>query len=150
MADLTPHKFMTAAAAREFILSGAAVFTIVSEASDERYTYKVQDGDNIHFVKLQTGPNNNAHWTYLGVIRHGVFTLTRKSGLRDISLPYRAFQYMWQRLVRDEIAPKLQIWHVGRCGRCGRALTVPESIARGFGPECIEIIDAAKNLHGDH
>jgi len=24
-----------------------------------------------------------------------------------------------------------------RCGRCGRVLTVPESVESGFGPECI-------------
>jgi hypothetical protein len=29
------------------------------------------------------------------------------------------------------------IWHEGRCGRCGRRLTVPESIESGYGPECI-------------
>ena len=30
----------------------------------------------------------------------------------------------------------LEVWHEGRCGRCNRALTVPESIASGIGPEC--------------
>lgn len=28
------------------------------------------------------------------------------------------------------------IKHAGRCGRCGRILTVPESIDLGLGPEC--------------
>jgi hypothetical protein len=30
----------------------------------------------------------------------------------------------------------LEVWHEGRCGACGRRLTVPESIERGLGPEC--------------
>lgn len=34
------------------------------------------------------------------------------------------------------IPPSLEVWHEGRCGRCGRALTVPESIASGIGPVC--------------
>jgi hypothetical protein len=32
------------------------------------------------------------------------------------------------------------VWHEGRCGRCGRKLTVPESIESGFGPECASIL----------
>lgn len=31
---------------------------------------------------------------------------------------------------------RLQVWHEGRCGRCGRKLTVPSSIETGLGPEC--------------
>lgn len=134
--------FLSAVAAREFILAGVAVFTIVSEATDERYTFKVEKSDRgVWFVKYQIGPDNNAHYTYLGMIKGDVFKLTRQSKNNFYSTPFRAFQYMWQRLVRDEIAPKLQIWHVGRCGRCGRPLTVPQSIERGFGPECQEILD---------
>jgi hypothetical protein len=37
----------------------------------------------------------------------------------------------------------LEVWHEGRCGRCGRALTVPESVERGIGPECWELRRAA-------
>ena len=33
-------------------------------------------------------------------------------------------------------------WHEGRCGRCGRKLTVPESIEAGYGPECINLVAA--------
>ena len=31
---------------------------------------------------------------------------------------------------------RFEFRHEGRCGRCGRALTVPESIDTGFGPHC--------------
>lgn len=145
---MTPHKFLTAQGAREFILSGAAVCTLVSEETGDRYTLKVQKGDNVHFVKLRIGPDSNTHWMLVGIIKYGLFQQTAK--MKDFyTTPFRAFQYMWQRLVRDQIAPKLEIWHEGRCGRCGRTLTVPESIERGFGPECIEIVEAEKNLHGN-
>jgi hypothetical protein len=30
----------------------------------------------------------------------------------------------------------MELWHEGRCGKCGRALTVPESIESGLGPVC--------------
>jgi hypothetical protein len=29
-----------------------------------------------------------------------------------------------------------EVYHEGRCGRCNRKLTVPESIETGLGPEC--------------
>lgn len=32
--------------------------------------------------------------------------------------------------------PECEVWHEGRCGRCGRKLTVPESIETGIGPDC--------------
>lgn len=31
---------------------------------------------------------------------------------------------------------RMEYWHMGHCGRCNRALTVPESIINGIGPEC--------------
>jgi hypothetical protein len=30
--------------------------------------------------------------------------------------------------------------HEGKCGRCGRLLTVPSSIESGIGPECSKIM----------
>jgi hypothetical protein len=31
-----------------------------------------------------------------------------------------------------------KIQHEGKCCRCGRTLTTPESIERGIGPECVK------------
>jgi hypothetical protein len=31
------------------------------------------------------------------------------------------------------------VWHEGSCARCGKKLTVPESIESGFGPECVKL-----------
>jgi hypothetical protein len=31
---------------------------------------------------------------------------------------------------------RMEYYHMGHCGRCNRALTVPESILNGIGPEC--------------
>tara|TARA_R110002096_G_scaffold84290_4_gene194649 strand:+ start:14 stop:667 length:654 start_codon:yes stop_codon:yes gene_type:complete len=37
---------------------------------------------------------------------------------------------------------RMEIWHEGKCSRCGRKLTVPSSIATGLGPVC-----ATKQMH---
>ena len=48
----------------------------------------------------------------------------------------RAFQYLLDYMGGKTEAKSLEIWHEGRCGRCGRKLTVPSSIESGIGPEC--------------
>jgi hypothetical protein len=48
-----------------------------------------------------------------------------------------AFAWFWDRLRNGNLPEQVEVHHEGRCGRCGRALTVPESIESGFGPECI-------------
>ena len=32
----------------------------------------------------------------------------------------------------------VEIWHEGKCGKCGRPLTVPSSIENGLGPSCLK------------
>ena len=37
---------------------------------------------------------------------------------------------------RNNLPEDISVYHSGRCGCCGRVLTDPEAISRGFGPEC--------------
>jgi hypothetical protein len=32
----------------------------------------------------------------------------------------------------------VEVWHEGFCGKCGKRLTVPNSIEIGIGPDCIK------------
>lgn len=43
-------------------------------------------------------------------------------------------------------APAAEVWHDGRCCVCRRALTRPESVAVGVGPDCLERLGAAAVL----
>ena len=52
----------------------------------------------------------------------------------------KAWRWFDANLQAGRVPEQLEVWHEGRCGRCGRALTVPESIERGIGPECVGII----------
>jgi uncharacterized metal-binding protein YceD (DUF177 family) len=50
----------------------------------------------------------------------------------------RAFDWFWRNLSRGvSLEGHVDVDHMGKCGRCGRPLTVPESVRSGFGPECI-------------
>lgn len=129
----------------EFVMAGNATITLESLRTGRHLTYKVSraDGDKpLWFVALLTGPDNDSDYTYLGLLRpgdNGIVTLclTAKSRMTDDSEPVRGWRYMWRHVhVFKNMPPEMEVHHEGRCGRCGRKLTVPESIERGIGPEC--------------
>lgn len=133
-------------AARRFILGGKAKLTLKSLKTGTRFTYQVtaaESGDT-YFVGLLCGADNENAYKYLGRISREVFWAGRKvprpGDIGPNAPASRAFAWTWRHLLRHTIPAQLEIWHENTCGRCGRTLTVPESIASGFGPECINKI----------
>jgi hypothetical protein len=129
-------------ATRKFILAGNATLTLRSMKTQTRYTFKIQKADDreMWFVKTLVGQDNTSDYAYLGIIKaNGQFDVTLKSKHMIEAPQFKAFKFMWDRLPQG-IANNLEIWHEGRCGRCNRLLTVPESIASGFGPECVQMV----------
>jgi hypothetical protein len=133
--------------ALEFILAGNARFTLKSKATGKRYTYKVsaaKDKD-LWFVSSLYGSDNTADYAYMGIITaQKAFRITAKSRFAQSSPQVKAFEWAFQHLYAGNIPESLEVWHEGHCGRCGRALTVPESIASGIGPECSKRIGKAR------
>jgi hypothetical protein len=128
------------AAIRRFVTAGRSRITLSSRRTGARYTYRVtkpQDGDGF-FVSLLAGPDNEGDFVYLGMLSAGVFRLTKASKMGVVAPPVAAFRYFCERVLPDggAVPDALEVRHEGRCGRCGRALTVPESIDTGIGPEC--------------
>ena len=75
---------------------------------------------------------------YLGMIEQNQFRLTKSSRfLPDTDIVRGAFFIMnsskSQKLL--DTTP-MKIYHMGMCGRCGRALEAAESVHLGFGPKC--------------
>ena len=140
-------RLSSAPAALSAILAGNATITLRSTASGDRFTFKIRRakgaGDPCWFVSLLTGPNNESDFAYIGIIRNGWgnkgprFQTTQKSKVTADAKPCKAITWaigaLWE---RGEIPGTLEIWHEGSCCRCGRTLTVPESLASGLGPEC--------------
>lgn len=117
-----------------YILAGHATFTIRNPQTGTRFTYTVKKPDvrPFYFVGLLSGPDNTADYEYLGVVDHGVFRLTAKSHVSATAPSAQAFEWLSRHWEDDRV----EVWHEGRCGRCGRRLTVPESIESGIGPVC--------------
>lgn len=89
---------------------------------------------------MLVGPDQ---WSYIGLLvdPYTTLRLTQASQLTAGALPVKALEWALPYLTTGKSLPEpAEVWHEGRCGRCGRALTDPESIARGLGPECWEIL----------
>ena len=123
---------------------------------------KVDDGwavNSAFFVSVMTGSDNVEHYTYVGLVpsyaaqsadRYYRFKRADKPLAPKAASGANGFAWLWS-LIHGRNSdgkarkpsdnnigeyPKVQVWHEGRCGCCGRPLTVPESIARGIGPVC--------------
>jgi hypothetical protein len=123
-----------------FFEAGHAIFT-VSNACGEHYTYRIEKPapEKPFFVSLLTGPDNSADYTYMGIYNPKDYKLyiTRASKMHVDSTPVRVFMWAVQVVAEHRVLPPgYAIHHEGRCCRCGRRLTTPESIEQGIGPEC--------------
>src|ERR1035437_3231633 len=141
-------------AALTFMTAGKATVTFRSAESGVRFTYKIRlapkrnpnDADT-WFVQLLNGPDNTGNFCYIGILRrdNGVYhyVWTSKARVNQSCASVKAFQYALDCFAKSSIPEKLEVYHEGRCGRCGRKLTVPESVTSGFGPECIGLVGGA-------
>ena len=133
-------RFIKGEDAARYIRAGRATITLRSERTGDRYTYESEreaEKGEVHWVRVLTGSDNHNDFQYMGMLRpDGEFTRTKKSRVAADSVSYIAFDWAWRYLRVGVMPTKLQVWHEGSCGRCGRKLTVPESIADGLGPEC--------------
>lgn len=126
-----------------YVLAGNATFTLVSKKTGARFTFRVRTKtgeEGIRFVSLLTGQNNESDYQFLGTIFLGdraVFAHGKRSSISKDAPSALAWRWFFGRaFIFGGDLSALEFWHSGRCGRCARKLTVPESVASGLGPEC--------------
>lgn len=135
------HLFSDPNQAFRYITGGHGTFTLVGK--NARYTYSTSqsadDKGNLSpiFIRVKTGPDNDAYIGYLPLTNLASLQAGKK-GLPGAQ-SYQALEWWLKSFMAK--SPKItdaQVWHEGTCCRCGRQLTVPESIASGIGPVCAE------------
>jgi hypothetical protein len=150
-----PHIITSPADLRAYVRSGNAKFTIKSLKTGTRYTYKVKapsmrtdkggytkDYDSpMRFVSLLVGGNNETDYIYLALHRTDAPSLYAGRKGNPSHPAYKALEWVLVQAnllegTGKDMPEQLEFWHEGACGRCGRTLTDPTSIARGIGPEC--------------
>lgn len=131
-----------------FLLGGNSTVTFKSKATGNRFTYRIKmrkdksgkKDENMYFVSLLNGPNNTMDYIYMGSIyaTNGGWNFTRTKGSKvsENATSIKAFTYVFNRIKNNIPLNDVEVWHEGKCGVCGRKLTVPESIRTGIGPHC--------------
>lgn len=126
-----------------FALAGNATLTLRSKVSGQHFTYRIQLAKPSEkypgkrwFVHYLAGPDNGSDYRYLGMIKSDHFFTATNASPAEKSAVFAAFDTVWRYAHNMVMLNKVEIWHSGRCGKCNRPLTVPESIATGLGPVC--------------
>jgi hypothetical protein len=127
-----------------FVMSGRAIFTLLSVRTGRRFTYSVvrprrierAADDGFRYASLMTSPDNTSEYTYVGQIQNLSYSHGRKSKITPDALGVKAFRWALEQLKLGKMPEELEFWHEGQCGACGHRLTVPASIESGIGPEC--------------
>lgn len=126
-----------------YILAGNAISTFKNIETNNRYTFKIRlsKDKRVYFVSVLYGPNNEFDYLYIGIIRNSNnFAWTSGSKVKENDLRVKVFKYLFHHILKNDLPECIEVWHEGRCGRCGRILTVPKSIEIGIGPECSKIM----------
>jgi hypothetical protein len=112
--------------------------TITNAATGQHRTFRIKTqkadakfapGERI--VSLLTGPDNEQSFTQFGFVKsNGYIALWNKYRTATFRTYCRMLRYP------GEYADRCEYLYEGRCRRCDRKLTVPESIKSGIGPVC--------------
>lgn len=126
--------------ALDFIFAGNSLFTVLNTQTGNRFTFKVKvakKGDtntqDVHFVRVLTNPEV---YEFIGTTFDQKYQHSKKTRISDDAQSVRVFKWLITQLSQGTLPESVEIWHEGRCGKCGRVLTVPNSIEFGIGPEC--------------
>lgn len=148
--ETTRGQFTTPGAVLTALFAGNAIVTVVSKKSGERFTVKVSQPEvdpkqpnkaPPFFVKLLAGPDNVGDFVYVGILDRKGVRRTQASRVGAGSAVVTGLSWLVQHVVANSLpTDRIEVWHEGRCARCGRRLTVPSSIASGLGPDCAERI----------
>jgi hypothetical protein len=144
--------------ALNYILGGNATFTTVSINTGNRFTFrcsqlkrfdatlKKEVAEEMWFVSVLTGPDNDSNYSYMGTIstkenNKWIMRLTKNSKIGKEAPSYAAFTTVLNYLQNsvsfiDGLRDKLKIYHDGTCSKCGKTLTTPISVVTAFGPIC--------------
>lgn len=128
---------------KQFVLAGNATFTIYSKKSGSHLTFKVKklNEKSPYFVSVLNGPDNYENYQYLGCIFQDrdsfVYKHGKKSHIGADAVSNKAFSWFFNGIIHGkDFSESAEFYHEGKCARCGRKLTTPESITEGIGPIC--------------
>lgn len=127
---------------KNFVFGGNATFTIVNTDTKKYFTFKVRqpkNNDEIFFVSVMNGSDNYTNYAFLGTFfsKENTYKYSKKSSIGSDAQSAKVISWFFNKFVENEEKyPMVQVYHEGKCGKCGRKLTTPESVKSGLGPVC--------------
>lgn len=136
----------------KFLFAGKSVFTVSNEETKEHFTFKVRARESewprgsgkrstSYFLNIKAS-GGKYPFRYIGILEaDGLVKTTGKSDFQPHEKEYKVGAWAAQTVIAGKMIPvKYHINHAGKCGRCARELTHPESLKSGIGPECAKFI----------
>ncbi len=124
----------------DFMFAGRAMITVVSKKTGERITYKLKkskESDKYPVCYWITARIAHSFERIGRLNKNGHFSTTRDTADMETTPEFQGFKWLMKQLLEHKTMPtQAEIWHEDACGRCGRALSDPQSILTGIGPEC--------------
>lgn len=125
-------------------------FTLRNRTSGEHRTLEIKTqpidakfapGERV--VSLLTGPNNEADYTGFGFVNdQGIHVWNKKRSTNGTKSEWEwCAEILWSLALDGGFSPfadRYEFLMEGRCMKCNRVLTTPESILTGIGPICAE------------
>lgn len=122
-------------------MAGKAILTAKSKLTGVSFTFKfkLNRPKTLAWVSVLSGPDNQNDYTYVGVLKDGMYGHSQKSDYPTDAPSVKALRYIFTTLSKNDF-PKLdstvEFWHAGYCAVCGKLLTDATSIQLGVGPKC--------------
>ena len=127
---------------KNFIFGGNATFTVINTQTKNRFTFRVKQPKNnksVFFVSVLNGSDNNSNYTFIGTYfnKTSNYIHGKKSHITKDAQSAKVINWFFSRFIdSEEKYPFIQVYHEGKCGKCGRKLTTPDSVKKGLGPIC--------------
>jgi predicted RNA-binding Zn-ribbon protein involved in translation (DUF1610 family) len=133
--------------------AGKAIMTIESKKTQKHFTFKFRTPSDVDentpvnkipvWIYVLTGSDNMSSYSFIGTLFGTKYYHSKKSKISEDATSVVAFKYWLKGLVTNNATRlnQIELYHSGRCMRCGRKLTTPDSINTGVGPVCGNIIE---------
>ena len=155
--DLALSHSLTASAVAPFIRAtreGRAkgtTMTIVNDATEKRVTIRFRRPkgfDKTVLVDVMTGSDNETSFKFVGSVPlSGPLTYSQskwaKAPQEKAEFAMTVLNWTFRAIQAGDLKT-VRVLHEAKCARCGRKLTVPESIDSFMGPECRGHLPASK------
>lgn len=146
--NITPAQF------RNFIFAGHSIFTLENSETGNYITFRIRQikknnqlVPNQFAIQCKSLNDGDYGYQFLGFLNLDRKYFKRWGNANPSYIGYKTLYWLLNNLENLEKFTKLKIYHEGVCCKCGRTLTVPESIDNGIGPECMErILTNSKNI----